>query len=249
MCNNATLVSERGASWTVEEFAQRTGMTVRNIRAHQSRGLLHPPVVRGRTGFYGQAHAERVALIQRLQGEGFNLESSRRLISAGGGEPLRLLQTISDSLVTEQPEVVTLDEAARQWGDDGPVALERGIELGLVRWRDDGRLEYPSPRLIRAALQTRELGVPVGSLLDLVAQMRKHADKIAELYVQLFLDHVWEPFERAGSPDDRWADVRAALERLGPLTGDVLQVVFATAMTAASERTFDRKIAPSAGQA
>lgn len=223
-------------------------MTVRNIRAHQSRGLLDPPVVRGRTGYYGPAHAERVALIQRLQGEGFNLEAIRRLLSAGGGEPLRLLQTISDALVTEQPETVTLEDAAREWGEDGPAALGRGIELGFVRWREDGTLEYPSPRLIRAALQTRELGIPIDSLLDLVAEIRTHADGIADLYVRLFLDHVWEPFERAGSPDDRWADVRAALEQLGPLTGEVLQVVFATAMNAASERTFDRKIAPSAGQ-
>ena len=33
---------------TIRELAERTGMTVRNIRAHQTRGLLPPPVVRGR---------------------------------------------------------------------------------------------------------------------------------------------------------------------------------------------------------
>ncbi len=37
---------------TIRELAERTGMTVRNIRAHQTRGLLPPPVVRGRTGYY-----------------------------------------------------------------------------------------------------------------------------------------------------------------------------------------------------
>src|SRR3978361_155636 len=49
---------------TIDELAQRTGMTVRNIRAHQSRGLLPPPEVRGRTGYYGQAHLARVELIR-----------------------------------------------------------------------------------------------------------------------------------------------------------------------------------------
>jgi hypothetical protein len=34
----------------IDQLAQRTGMTVRNIRAHQSRGLLEPADVRGRTG-------------------------------------------------------------------------------------------------------------------------------------------------------------------------------------------------------
>ena len=49
---------------TIDELARRTQMTVRNIRAHQSRGLLLPPDVRGRTGFYGPAHAARIELIR-----------------------------------------------------------------------------------------------------------------------------------------------------------------------------------------
>jgi hypothetical protein len=39
---------------TIDELAQRTGMTVRNIRAHQSRGLLPPPEVRGARGTTGR---------------------------------------------------------------------------------------------------------------------------------------------------------------------------------------------------
>ena len=35
---------------TIDELAQRTGLTTRNIRAYQSRGLLPPPEVRVRTG-------------------------------------------------------------------------------------------------------------------------------------------------------------------------------------------------------
>jgi DNA-binding transcriptional MerR regulator len=58
---------------TIDELARRIGMTVRNIRAHQSRGLLPPPEVRGRTGYYGADHVARLELIQELQAEGFNL--------------------------------------------------------------------------------------------------------------------------------------------------------------------------------
>jgi hypothetical protein len=35
---------------TIDELARRTGMTVRNVRAHQSRGRLARPTLRGRTG-------------------------------------------------------------------------------------------------------------------------------------------------------------------------------------------------------
>ena len=50
-------------------------MTVRNIRAHQSRGLLPAPQVRGRTGFYGPEHEARIDLIRELQADGFKLEA------------------------------------------------------------------------------------------------------------------------------------------------------------------------------
>jgi hypothetical protein len=39
-----------GPQLTVEQLATQTGMSVRNIRNHQSRGLLPPPEVRARVG-------------------------------------------------------------------------------------------------------------------------------------------------------------------------------------------------------
>src|SRR5947207_14828139 len=80
------------ADLTIDELARRTGMTARNIRAHQSRGLLPPPEVRGRTGFYGSEHLARIELIRELQAEGFNLDAIRRLIEAGSGSSLEVLR-------------------------------------------------------------------------------------------------------------------------------------------------------------
>ena len=63
-----TDVTEQVHELTIDELARETGMTVRNIRAHQSRGLLPPPEVRARTGYYGPDHAARLTLIKELQG-------------------------------------------------------------------------------------------------------------------------------------------------------------------------------------
>src|SRR3954451_8895162 len=82
---NGADVDGGDASMTIDELARRTGMTVRNIRAHQSRGLVPPPEVRGRTGYYGDEHLKRVELIQELQADGFNLESIRKLLEGAGG--------------------------------------------------------------------------------------------------------------------------------------------------------------------
>ena len=36
-------MAEQGHELTIDRHAQETGMSARNIRAHQSRGLLAPP--------------------------------------------------------------------------------------------------------------------------------------------------------------------------------------------------------------
>ena len=56
-------------------------MTVRNIRAYQARGLLPPPVVDGRVGYYTEAHRERLTMIRRLRAEGFNLVAISALLT------------------------------------------------------------------------------------------------------------------------------------------------------------------------
>src|SRR3954452_14381661 len=65
---------------TIEELASRSGMTVRNIRSHRARGLLPPPEVRDRVGYYGPQHLTRLRMIQELQSEGFNLKGIERLL-------------------------------------------------------------------------------------------------------------------------------------------------------------------------
>src|SRR3712207_6595270 len=115
-------VDHTSAELTIDELAARVGMTVRNVRAHQSRGLLPPPEVRGRTGFYGADHVARLELIKELQADGFNLNAIQRLIEASGGETsevLRFTRTVRASFEEEEPEVVEVAELAARFGDDG----------------------------------------------------------------------------------------------------------------------------------
>src|SRR5437764_10640695 len=78
------------ATLTIEQLASESGMSVRNIRSHQSRGLLPPPEVRARVGYYGAEHVARLALIADLQADGFNLAAIERLVNAPSGSAARL---------------------------------------------------------------------------------------------------------------------------------------------------------------
>ena len=224
---------------TIDELARRIGMTVRNIRAHQSRGLLPPPALRGRTGYYGPEHVARLELIQELQNEGFNLDLIKRLLDGAGGsssEVLRFKHALARPFAEEEPVQVGIAELIAEWGTADPSLLLKALSLGLVRQLPDGRFEVPSPRLAKAGRELQRLGVPLERSLEFTATVREHADRLAQIYVDLFLETVWTPFEEAGRPADGWPQVQEALDRLQPLATDSLMAIFGLAMRAATDR-------------
>ena len=233
------------AELTIDELAQRTGMTVRNIRAHQSRGLLPPPEVRGRTGYYGLDHIARIELIQDLQADGFNLEAIRRLIDSAGGssdEVLRFMQAVRAPFEDEEPEILDIGELAERLGEAArPELLNRMVKLGIIRDLGDGRYEQRSPRLARAADELAALGVGPERGVEVAARLRRQAEGAAKAFVDLFLEEILEPFEKAGRPEERWPEVREALERLRPLAADSLLAMFQLVMTDRVERTWGRE--------
>lgn len=231
---------------TIDQIAQRTGMTARNIRAHQSRGLLPPPQMRGRTGYYGPEHIARIQLIRELQDEGFTLGAIKRLLERANGssaEVLRFTRALREPFEEEEPEVLSPEQLAGRFRGADPRALERAVKLGLVRTLADGKLELASPRLLRAAQELMALGLSLEEALDVAAALRKHVDRVARLYVDLFLERVWKPFEADGSPQERWPEVREALERLRPLAGEALVAMFGLAMTNAIDQAVGREVA------
>ena len=232
---------------TIDELARRTGMTVRNIRAHQSRGLLPAPEVRGRTGYYGAEHMDRIELIRELQADGFNLGAIKRLLEGAGGssrEVLDFTRAVKAPFEEEEPEIVTIDELAERWGGEGvePEILRRAERLGLMRPFGDGRMEVISPRLNRAGAELARLGIPPEKALEVAAKMRRQAQSVARTFVELFLDAVWKPFDEAGRPEEQWPHVVETLERLRPLASEALLSTFQLVMTEVTEEAFGREL-------
>ncbi len=200
-------------------------MTVRNIRAHQSRGLVPPPEVRGRTGYYGDEHLARIELIKELQGDGFNLEAIRRLLEGAGGsssEVLNFSRALRAPFEDEEPEIVDADEIAERWGGADSELLKRAEKLGMMRPLGEGRFEILSPRLQQAGIELAALGIPAETALEIGEKVRRHARGVARVFVEVFVENVWKPFNRAGRPEEEWPKVREALERLRPLASEAL---------------------------
>jgi len=231
---------------TIRQLAERTGMTVRNIRAHQTRGLLPPPTVRGRTGYYGEEHVARIELTREMQADGLNLEAIRRVLDSGDGSAAEIFdftRALRVPFDDEAPEIVDAEELTSIWGDAGDPGLTRRAEkLGIFRTLPDGRVEVISPRMLRAAAELAELGIgPEGALVT-AEKLRRHADGVARAFVDLFVKEVWQPFDRAGRPERDWPRMREALERLRPLAADALQATFQIAMEEAVEKESERTL-------
>jgi DNA-binding transcriptional MerR regulator len=72
-----------GDRLTLAELAGTVGMTARNVRAYQTRGLLQPPLRVGRSSVYGAEHVRRLLQVQRARARGASLALLQTLIAEG----------------------------------------------------------------------------------------------------------------------------------------------------------------------
>lgn len=231
---------------TIEELARAAGMTVRTVRSHAGRGLLPPPEVRMRTGYYGEEHIARLRLIQELQAEGFNLRGIKRLLEETPGPAERLLgvkRAATAPFETERGQVVTDHELRARFGPEvGPKTLRHAKKLGLIVPLGGGRYEAPSPMLLDAAEEVMRRGVSLTAALAVVEQLQRQCEATARSFVKLFLEGVLRPLERADDPEQGWSELAASIESLRPLASQTLLAVFQQTMTREVEAAVGREL-------
>lgn len=237
------------ADFQIEELSRRTGMTVRSLRSYQSRRLLPPPEVRGRTGYYDDRHVARIELIKDLQSEGFKLDGLARMLDEGGlsdAELLRFSRSVRGMFSTTEGQFATVEDLIRRFQvedlDSAAALVQRAEKLGLFRKVGENSYEELAPRLIGAGEQAIEtLSLDLVEALDIVGQLRKHADGVARVYLELYLTRVWTPFVEAGQPQEQWEQVQEALEEVRSLATEALVGAFEMVMAERIEETFDRE--------
>src|SRR4051795_12443376 len=190
-------------SLTIGDLAERVGMTVRNLREWRTLGLLPPAELRGRVGYYDQSVVARVERIKELHEQGFPLELIRRMLEASDGygdDVMGLASALRAPFREEKAPVVDLAELGRRWGSFSPAKLRRAEKLGLIRRRRGARYEFTSATVARVGDALHELGLSLQETLDATAEIRAHADAIAELFEAIWMRRIWEPFLESGAP-------------------------------------------------
>src|SRR5688500_1444866 len=108
--------ARREEEFTVDVLAERAAMTVRNVRAYSTRGLIDPARLRGRTGYYTQKHLQRLILIRTLLGRGFTLAAIEDAIlkspSTASNVALDLLNIFEVDDAQDPSEIISRAELA-----------------------------------------------------------------------------------------------------------------------------------------
>lgn len=217
---------------TIDELAGRVGMTVRNVRAYASRGLIPAPRLEGRTGYYGEAHVKRLQLVRELVDRGYTLAAVEKALLARpddtAAHALDLLDVIDAPLRTEdEPEVVGIDTLLARSGlerDDN--LIDRLVELGLAERRGDDHLLLRQPTVVRAGTQAIAMGLQPESVMDLLAPISESLRAVADRFVDEVRGQIWQPFVEEGMPDDQWESMLRVVSVLMPVAGQTVLSVF-----------------------
>lgn len=203
--------STRSISWRA-----KPATTVRSLRVYHERGVLPPPRLKGRTGFYGPEHLNRVHTISRLLDRGIKLNGIKELLNAwdrgdGLGEVLGEIAPSSTGLGQDnESETVTATELAERYRDV-PSGLARVVAMGVYEPVDAATYRVADPELDRVVEELTATGVPMSEAVNELEKLRADCDRIARRFVDVFSRTVWEPLRQNGSSgDDRPESIELA---------------------------------------
>lgn len=211
---------------TIDEIAHEAGIPASTVRLYQNKGLLPPPERRGRVGYYGQGHRDRLRLIAHLQDRGFSLAAIREALDAWAtGRSLDHLLGVGDIAPTlgREPLRLTLAELAERFeGVELTQAdIGRAVDVGLVE-RDGTTIVVANAAFVDIGPAVARMGVPVGEILDEYDALRGAVEGIAERFRAVFERHVWQPFAADGMPPDRVPELTGDVTRLTELATAVV---------------------------
>ncbi len=203
-----------GTEYTIDELAREAGTTVRSLRVYHERGVLPPPQVKGRTGFYSPDHLNRVRTISRLLDRGIKLNGIKELLNAWDrgddlgdilGEPGPGVSEVSSG------ETIAATELEQRFREV-PNGLARVVTLGLYEPIDATTYRAADPVLLRAADQLAAAGVPEAEVVTEFERLAGECDRIARRFTDLFQRTVWTTYRNSEAAAADLARMAAGVE-------------------------------------
>jgi DNA-binding transcriptional MerR regulator len=227
---------------TLDELTRRTGMSVRNVRFYTTKGLVPPPIRRGRSGYYSTDHLSRLELVRELQAHGFTLSAIEKYVARipldASPETIALHRTLLAPWMAELPETITRKELARRAGrplsDD---ELDTLNALGIVFPAKQGKFEVAIAHL-SVGVALLDLGMPLDAALAAQDIFTEHGRKLAEELTELFRTNVWPAYREGETSPEQ---LQAMVERFKPVTVQALVTAYESAVNEQKRESITRR--------
>jgi DNA-binding transcriptional MerR regulator len=214
---------------SLEDLADRSGVSPRTIRYYQSEGVLAPPRREGREARYSAGHLERLGLIAELQERGLKLEAIQSLLDRAGkrsssvNEWLGIDEALRASWTDDQAATMTLAEVHERLGRRPRRLVGTLVDAGLLVRQDDGMFLAPSDAMLGLTLRLLDAGVSIEIAVEAAALLRRRLAKAADDLVKLFETETGRSFAGGGSAEE----VARALDALRPIAVDASGLILA----------------------
>ncbi|WP_032368295.1 MerR family transcriptional regulator [Rhodococcoides fascians] len=224
------------AEYRIDELAHAAEMTARNVRVYRERGLLPPPLKRGRAVIYDDSHLTRLRLIGVLLQRGFTTAHIADFIDGWeSGKDLTEVLGLQRALTepwSASAETVTISVAEAEALTGDSAQLQRLVDLGLAEI-DGERCTFTDPKLLSGFASLAEYGFDIATLLDLHERVHTAVDAISKTMIATVKSHIVEQHGEGWIPQGE--DVRGAtrmLEIMRTLSVDSVQAILGRTLDA-----------------
>lgn len=183
------------AEYRINDLAEAAGVSVRNIRVYQDRGLLPPPAIRGRTGWYSDEHLVRLNLISRMLDRGYTFATISELLHAAHygmkvEHVLRGTPKAGRFRNIRRAATITLTELRKTLNaSDKTIALSQ--KLGLLV-KDGAHYAIRNPEVLEGAELLVKSGIDIDVLLDRWVRVQGDLEDVARSFVSIITDKYFD---------------------------------------------------------
>jgi len=238
--------------YTIESLATASDLSVRTIRNYQDKGLLDPPKLKGRKGFYSNSHLSRLTLVTNLIERGFTVNVIKELLLAveqgiGLDEFLGVETAVNTPWSDERPQEILLTELKERFANDNTDNVIQLLEeFGLIKIKDD-QVNVRSMESLEIIEKLFAVNIPVNKLIAASAILRSGIEQIAEEFINLASDHLLPPEEdgeenKLPSRDKVVADT-ALIWELRPLAKKIVSIELDYALGKAANASLADRLA------
>jgi DNA-binding transcriptional MerR regulator len=185
----------------IDELARRAAVPTRTIRYYTQQGLLNPPRLQGRVGFYDERHLDRLRLIKELQEKRFlPLSVIKSVIRhSESGSNLETILAPLDILFRPRWDATERDDFSR-----AELVREAGVDESVVDAAEDMGFLFPTRKgrerryttddlhMLDVAKRWLELGIP----RNLGRLYRDSLEEISQMQVEAFNRSVVAPLAK-----------------------------------------------------